>query len=282
MTERAVPLAHSPRGHGSGSSLSMATEKQNAYDWAPANKGRSDSTEKSGDSQDGNELTKSRTMTLLGGKIKLRARDDDDPTDWWFASTAIPLIAATFAPMANMLSIAALVVYWRNDVTTPDVVATKYSLSVGVRDPQWALNLNGASLACGFMGNIFLLCNFTQKIRYIIALPVTIVFFYLAAGILCGILVAMNVYDPAKDGQVYSQGYWAAIIAACLYLANAIFLMINMLGYFLGHYPQHFDLNDEQRNLILQTMIFFIWLAGGAGVFAQLEKGEWAGVSPIQ
>ena len=45
-------------------------------------------------------------------------------------------------------------------------------------------------------------------------------------------------------------------------------LMVNMMGYFLGHYPQHFDLTDEQRNLILQTMLFFIWLAGGAGVFS--------------
>ena len=50
-------------------------------------------------------------------------------------------------------------------------------------------------------------------------------------------------------------------------------LMVNMLGYFLGHYPQHFELSDEQRNLILQTMLFFIWLAGGAGVFAKVDPG---------
>ena len=47
-------------------------------------------------------------------------------------------------------------------------------------------------------------------------------------------------------------------------------LMVNMAGYFLGHYPQHFELTDEQRNLILQTMLFFIWLAGGAGVFSRV------------
>lgn len=216
--------------------------------------------------EDDNRLTRPRTRTLLGGRIRLRAKDDDDPSDWWFASTAIPLLAATFAPMANLLSIAALVVYWRNDITTPDVPSTVYSLSVGVRDPQWCLNLNGASLACGFVGNIFLLCNFTKKIRYIIALPVTILLFYVASGILIGITVGMNVYDPIKEGQVYSQGFWQAVIAACLYMANAMLLMVNMVGYFRGHYPQHFDLNDEQRNLILQTMIFFIWLGGGAAV----------------
>lgn len=47
--------------------------------------------------------------------------------------------------------------------------------------------------------------------------------------------------------------------------------MVNMLGYFLGHYPQHFELSEEQRNLILQTMMFFIWLAGGAGIFARVS-----------
>lgn len=221
---------------------------------------------------DGHRLARPRTMTLLGGRLRLRPKDDNDSSDWWFASTAIPLIVATFAPMANMLSIAALVVYWRNKTTTDDP-ATRYSTSVGRRDPAWALDLNGASLACGFVGNAFLLCNFTQKIRYIVALPVTILFFYIASSILIGITVAMNVYEPPGPDEVYSQGYWHAVIAACLYMFCGMLLMVNMLGYFLGHYPQHFDLTDEQRNLILQTMIFFLWLSGGAGVFSAIEPG---------
>jgi potassium channel subfamily K len=49
-------------------------------------------------------------------------------------------------------------------------------------------------------------------------------------------------------------------------------LMVNMLGYFLGHYPDHFALSDSQRTLILQTMAFFIWLAGGAAVYARIEQ----------
>ena len=54
-------------------------------------------------------------------------------------------------------------------------------------------------------------------------------------------------------------------------MISSMLLMVNMLGYFLGHYPQHFNLTDAQRTLILQTMMFFIWLAGGAGVFARVE-----------
>lgn len=82
----------------------------------------------------------------------------------------------------------------------------------------------------------------------------------------------MNKYvPPIRPGQTYSQGFWHAVIAATLYLVSSMMLMVNMWGYFLGHYPQHFELTDEQRNLILQTMMFFIWLAGGAGVFAKVS-----------
>ncbi|KAK4889675.1 Potassium channel [Elasticomyces elasticus] len=76
---------------------------------------------------------------------------------------------------------------------------------------------------------------------------------------------------PTRPQQGYTQGYTYAIIAACMYMVCAMLLMVNMLGYFLGHYPQHFTLTDSQRTLILQTMLFFIWLAGGAAVFWKVE-----------
>ena len=43
--------------------------------------------------------------------------------------------------------------------------------------------LNAVSLFWGVVGNIFLLLNFTQTVRYIIALPATIVSWFLATGI---------------------------------------------------------------------------------------------------
>lgn len=94
---------------------------------------------------------------------------------------------------------------------------------------------------------------------------------------LTGIVVAMNEYDaPQRPGETYSQGFWYAIIAAVLYLIGSMILMVNMTGYFLGHYPQHFDLDDDQRTLILQTMMFFFWLAGGAAVFAKVCHWSYA------
>ena len=82
----------------------------------------------------------------------------------------------------------------------------------------------------------------------------------------------MHAYVPPRHPQqTYSQGFWYAVLAAVMYWLSATLLMGNMLGYFLGHYPRHFPLTDHQRTLILQTMILFIWLAGGAGIFARIN-----------
>jgi potassium channel subfamily K len=46
--------------------------------------------------------------------------------------------------------------------------------------------------------------------------------------------------------------------------------MINMLGYVLGKYPQHFSLTDEQRTLILQMTALVVWLLIGAAIFQRV------------
>lgn len=43
--------------------------------------------------------------------------------------------------------------------------------------------LNAFSLGFGFFGNFCLLLNFTKRVRYIIALPATIISWYFATGI---------------------------------------------------------------------------------------------------
>ena len=114
-------------------------------------------------------------------KFRLRPDDDNAPQDWWFASTAIPLLAATSGPLANVMSIAALVTSWRNDYN-PQYPGVD-TQSVGYPDPRWCIALNAASLVCGFAGNAFLLFNFTKRVRYIVALPATILLWYFATAI---------------------------------------------------------------------------------------------------
>jgi potassium channel subfamily K len=81
---------------------------------------------------------------------------------------------------------------------------------------------------------------------------------------------------PVGPDHVYSQAFWSAVIAACLYFFLSGILMINMLGYFLGRYPQHFALTDEQRTLILQMTAFVIWLLVGAAIFRRVLEISFA------
>lgn len=87
----------------------------------------------------------------------------------------------------------------------------------------------------------------------------------------------MHMYAaPTFPNQIYTQAYWFAVIAAVLYFALAGILMINLLGYLLGHYPQTFVLTDSQRTLILQTTMLGIWLAAGAAIFQKLISHTFA------
>ena len=88
---------------------------------------------------------------------------------------------------------------------------------------------------------------------------------------LCAITASLHIYaPPVPPDQVYSQAYWSAVIAAALYFILAVLLMINMLGYFLGRYPQHFSLTDDQRTLILQMTALVAWLLIGAAIFQRV------------
>ena len=90
----------------------------------------------------------------------------------------------------------------------------------------------------------------------------------------------MSIYvPPVSPGETYSQGFWHAVLAAATYFIGGSMLVANMVGYLLGHYPQQFDLDDDQRTLILQTMMFFFWLAAGAGIYCRLE--DWTYVNAL-
>lgn len=58
--------------------------------------------------------------------------------DWWFASTAIPLLAATIGPLANVLSITALVSKWRDRLPNNGQLPEGSDVyGVGIPDPRW-------------------------------------------------------------------------------------------------------------------------------------------------
>lgn len=57
------------------------------------------------------------------------------PTRWWYASTAFPLLAGTFGPMANAFSICALVENWR--VQIPPGGTEEHGIDI--QDPGWCV-----------------------------------------------------------------------------------------------------------------------------------------------
>lgn len=66
-----------------------------------------------------------------------RPIQDDKPRDWWFASTAIPLIAAATAPFANVMSIVALAIPWRSTIHYDKTGNDGLPLQVPYNDPKW-------------------------------------------------------------------------------------------------------------------------------------------------
>ncbi|KAJ5939350.1 hypothetical protein N7466_002484 [Penicillium verhagenii] len=210
-------------------------------------------------------------------QFHMRPPEDDEPQSWWIASTAIPLVAAAAGPLANLMSIVALVMPWRSIILSTVEGDAGNDPQTFYSDPHWVTGLNAVSLACGIVGNAFLLLNFTQTVRYIVALPVTIILWFLATGLLAGLTSALSIYDPPiPPNDTYSEAYWSAVIAAILYFILSVLLMINMLGYFLGRYPQHFSLTDDQRTLILQMTVFVAWLLIGAAFFQKVLEISFA------
>jgi hypothetical protein len=59
-----------------------------------------------------------------------------ESSDWWFASTGIPLLAATLGPLANVSSIAALVTSWRAYVYIDGISVTDFE-GAPFADPTW-------------------------------------------------------------------------------------------------------------------------------------------------
>ena len=55
------------------------------------------------------------------------------PARWWYASTAFPLLAGTFGPMANAFNLCAIVENWR--VAIPPGGVEEHGIDI--RDPRW-------------------------------------------------------------------------------------------------------------------------------------------------
>lgn len=81
----------------------------------------------------------------LGGLFRLRPPEDEEPQSWWIASTAFPLVAAATGPLANLMSIVALVMSWKSKIVSKTEGPAGNLVQESYADPRWY----GRRIRCG-------------------------------------------------------------------------------------------------------------------------------------
>ncbi|KAI9719209.1 MAG: Potassium channel [Chrysothrix sp. TS-e1954] len=193
-----------------------------------------------------------------------------DPTRWWFAATACPLIAGTFGPIASAFNICALGSYWREYVAPGKIEADGHF----VQDPTWLLAVNAVSLRFALLGNLSLLFNMAGRARFEVAQPITILGFFTASVLLIGLVAEASTsrfqIKPYSE-HALTQAFYYAIWAAAIYLIVSILMLATVVGALRGKYEKRFNLTTSQRTLMLQTISLMAYLLVGALIFSHVE-----------
>lgn len=123
-----------------------------------------------------------------------------------------------------------------------------------------------------------------RRLNFVIAQPVTIIGFFLAAGLLIADLVALTVShtyrlpasSPAAPAQHHAltSAFYFGIMAAGIYLIITFLMCFTVFGVVRGHFGRQFNLTAAQRTLMLQTMLFVTYLLLGALIFSHIEGWE--------
>ncbi|KAK9483618.1 hypothetical protein V1527DRAFT_413026 [Lipomyces starkeyi] len=213
----------------------------------------------------------SKEELSVTGTSQERADDDIFSSlylEWYTLASSCPLMAAALGPVSNLFSITALAEPW--------VIELNHGQFDHFRpDSAWTIALNAVSLAFGILANMFLLANFTGRVKYSLSQAISITAFFIASVLLLALVGNEHrVYSSlVRDGLdlQFSQGYWSAVITAVLYFLCGFVLTWNLVGHLRGYYPASFILTSSQRSLMLQILCIIIWLAGGGGLFAGIE-----------
>nr|XP_036587094.1 potassium channel [Colletotrichum truncatum]KAF6797825.1 potassium channel [Colletotrichum truncatum] len=179
------------------------------------------------------------------------------------------MIAGTLGPVASAFSICALVRPWRQHFPP----GTDINAAAFIPDPKWLIIVNAIQLAIAIISNIFLLLNMARRVRFSLAQPITIVGWYISA--IC--LIALNatatgplVIEPREE-YINSQAFYYGMFAAILYFVTASLMVVTVYGAYTRHYAKDFQLTTAQRTLMLQTILFLLYLLLGALVFSTIE-----------
>lgn len=177
-------------------------------------------------------------------------------------SSELPVLSACIGPLANMISIAALVNKWRQDKD-----------SNYVNDTPVIVILNAISLTMGCIANLSLVLNFSQRLNYKALQLISIICFFVGSMLLLtAILLAKSRYFTTDQdyGYTESEGFWFAVLTLILYFGCSTTCFLNFLGFLLKKYPPEYNLRLSERGLIIYTFILAIWFSWGAAMFSKL------------
>ncbi len=179
---------------------------------------------------------------------------------WFFIATEVPVITACIGPLANMISVAALVNRWRaGGEHNQDIL-----------DTPTVLSLNAISLALGCIANVSLILNFSQRLNYKVSQLLSVVCFMLGTIILLVAIIIAHIVYFKQGHYTKSEGFWFAVLTTILYSMCSLTCFMNFLGYLLGKYPAKLNLQISERGLIAYTFLLAVWFLWGAAMFSQL------------
>lgn len=117
-----------------------------------------------------------------------------------------------------------------------------------------------------------------RRLPFAIAQTLTIAGFFIAAFILIGLLGAASSSSfrlEPHQSHALSQAFYYGIIAAALYIIIAALMLVTVWGAYSGHYDKEFRLTKSQRTLMLQTIMFMMYLLLGACIYTYIESWQY-------
>ncbi|KAB8222976.1 TOK2 potassium channel [Aspergillus novoparasiticus] len=188
-------------------------------------------------------------------------------THWWLASASFPVVTGVLCSMSIMFNICAVSQGWR-EIIEPDG-----SVSI-IAQPAWTIALKAVSLALAVVGYFVLLLTMRSKRDPVKGFIVTILCWCASAAILLsviGVVAQEHTIVNSQQTLQYTQNYFYGTFAAGHYLLIAVFLAIYAGSVHSVHLNREERRTIECTSIILRVAAFFVFLLGGAAVYATIE-----------
>lgn len=146
-----------------------------------------------------------------------------------------------------------------------------------IPDPHWLVPVNIVSLVIAILANASLLGQMTNRLRYNISGPITIVGFYISGLVDIALVGAASTFVPLPpDPQAtYSQAFYYAAFSGAIYLILAMLLSVTAWGIWFRNYATQFKLSLSQRSLMLQTVFFLSYTLIAAEIYSVIEGWQY-------